>query len=545
MWARVHSARIESGKPKPTATATTTTHLDELPNTPFPYQKPREQEDVLSADMAGYKYDSEGGQFLTFVLTFLLLVLVPLTWSLLSSSTKATRSQGWFDARGQKISSIKALNPRIQVSKKTVVVLVGWTVAAYLIKLVANAAKNSQHSVYDPFSILGIAASATEKEIKKHYKRLSVKFHPDKIQLSANQTKEAVEAHYIELTKAYKALTDDTIRKNFELYGHPDGRQEMSMGIALPTWVVESQNNVWVLGAYAIIFGLTLPYVVARWWYGSRSKTKDGVITGTAQTYFRHLREDTPASRIIALLAVSEEFKDDKINRKGMGKDEFALREIESEVRLRLKPYGPKWDLLTAFRSTSIRKAVILMYAHLFRIETPSPTLKASMHQIAPVCVDLLSGMLQIALAHNWSELTDSIVTMTQCFVQAVPPCDDVKVAELLQLGGLQRGAAKAMVDQSELAAQGIQGFWAMNDKERRELVGVKEIGDKQYDHMVKIAGEWPRLELIDAFFKGELTFTQLKQLREHTDPLASRPSESQQSPVKDSSPREPLFNSS
>lgn len=56
-------------------------------------------------------------------------------------------------------------------------------------------------------------------------------------------------------------MTDETVRKNFELYGHPDGRQEMSMGIALPTWVVESQNNIWVLGAYGLVFGLGLPYI--------------------------------------------------------------------------------------------------------------------------------------------------------------------------------------------------------------------------------------------------------------------------------------------
>lgn len=209
----------------------------------------------------------------------------------------------------------------------------------------SNAAANSQHSVYDPFTILGIAANAAPKEIKKHYKKLSVKFHPDKIRLSGNQTKESVEAHYIELTKAYKALTDDTIRKNFELYGHPDGRQEMSMGIALPTWVVAGQNNIWVLGAYGLMFGILLPYMVARWWYGSRARTKDGLILSTAQTFFQHLKEDTPAPRIIALLAISEDFEDKKLDKKGKDANEAALQEMENEVRARLTAHGPKWEL--------------------------------------------------------------------------------------------------------------------------------------------------------------------------------------------------------
>lgn len=60
------------------------------------------------------------------------------------------------------------------------------------------------------------------------------------------------------------SLTDENIRKNWEMYGHPDGRQEVSMGIALPKWIVESGNNIWVLGAYGVIFGGALPAIVVR-----------------------------------------------------------------------------------------------------------------------------------------------------------------------------------------------------------------------------------------------------------------------------------------
>ena len=54
-------------------------------------------------------------------------------------------------------------------------VVVGWISVFFLVQRIANAASNSSHAVYDPFSILGITASATEKEIKKHYKKLSIK----------------------------------------------------------------------------------------------------------------------------------------------------------------------------------------------------------------------------------------------------------------------------------------------------------------------------------------------------------------------------------
>lgn len=54
-------------------------------------------------------------------------------------------------------------------------------------------------------------------------------------------------------------LTDQTIRENWEKFGHPDGRQEVTTGLALPPWVA---NNIWVLAAYGVIFGGALPAIV-------------------------------------------------------------------------------------------------------------------------------------------------------------------------------------------------------------------------------------------------------------------------------------------
>jgi translocation protein SEC63 len=45
---------------------------------------------------------------------------------------------------------------------------------------------------------------------------------------------------------AYQALTDDEARRNWEKYGNPDGPGAMSFGIALPSWIVEKENSVWV-----------------------------------------------------------------------------------------------------------------------------------------------------------------------------------------------------------------------------------------------------------------------------------------------------------
>jgi translocation protein SEC63 len=49
------------------------------------------------------------------------------------------------------------------------------------------------------------------------------------------------------------------IKENLNKYNHPDGPQSTTMGIALPKWIIEGKNNIWVLGAYGLVFGVALP----------------------------------------------------------------------------------------------------------------------------------------------------------------------------------------------------------------------------------------------------------------------------------------------
>ena len=127
--------------------------------------------------------------------------------------------------------------------------------------------------------------------------------HPDKVKLAVNQTMEDVSNYFVDLTKAYKALTDETVRENLRLYGNPDGKQDFKVGIALPPWVIESSNNAWVLGSYALLFGGALPYLVGRWWFGSRRYTKDGVKARTAEMFFKSLSEDDTITDVMRILA--------------------------------------------------------------------------------------------------------------------------------------------------------------------------------------------------------------------------------------------------
>lgn len=61
------------------------------------------------------------------------------------------------------------------------------------------------------YSLLGIDSSATKSEVKKNYRLLATKFHPDKNPDSSAATK------FIEITEAYNVLSDKKSRAQYDL----------------------------------------------------------------------------------------------------------------------------------------------------------------------------------------------------------------------------------------------------------------------------------------------------------------------------------------
>lgn len=68
----------------------------------------------------------------------------------------------------------------------------------------------------DYYDILGISKNAEEHEIKKAYKRLAMKFHPDR---NPGNHAEA-ERKFKEIKEAYEVLTDTQKRAAYDQYGH-------------------------------------------------------------------------------------------------------------------------------------------------------------------------------------------------------------------------------------------------------------------------------------------------------------------------------------
>jgi molecular chaperone DnaJ len=67
----------------------------------------------------------------------------------------------------------------------------------------------------DYYEVLGLSKGAEAAEIKKAYRKLAVKFHPDK-----NPDDSSAEERFKEATEAYEVLRDDEKRKLYDQYGH-------------------------------------------------------------------------------------------------------------------------------------------------------------------------------------------------------------------------------------------------------------------------------------------------------------------------------------
>ena len=72
-----------------------------------------------------------------------------------------------------------------------------------------DAVKNDE--LPDYYEILGVSKEATQEEIKKKFRELAKKTHPDK-------TKEDSEEEMVELNKAYEVLSDEGSRKKYDRY---------------------------------------------------------------------------------------------------------------------------------------------------------------------------------------------------------------------------------------------------------------------------------------------------------------------------------------
>lgn len=189
---------------------------------------------------------------------------------------------------------------------------------------------------------------------------------------------ESVNEHWVELTKAFKTLTDEEVRNNWVQYGHPDGKQSFTIGIALPKFLIQQGNGKYVLVVYGALLGVLLPFLVGSWWYGTQSMTKDKVLIPSAGNLFKEYDGDMAEGGVVGALSSGEEYKNLLKENGGEGGSATVEQKILAEGRptplisgMTVRDKNKLKDMDDGAR----RKVLALLWAYMGRVELDDATL--------------------------------------------------------------------------------------------------------------------------------------------------------------------------
>ena len=77
----------------------------------------------------------------------------------------------------------------------------------------------------DYYNLLGVSRDASEQELKRAYKKLAMKYHPDR-----NQGDKNAEKKFKEVSEAYEVLSDQNKRQAYDQFGHEGLDQRFGQG---------------------------------------------------------------------------------------------------------------------------------------------------------------------------------------------------------------------------------------------------------------------------------------------------------------------------
>src|SRR5207245_8941894 len=77
----------------------------------------------------------------------------------------------------------------------------------------------------DYYEVLGVSRSASEDDVKKAYRKLALRYHPDRNPEDHHEAEE----RFKEISEAYQVLSDPERRSLYDRFGH-DAFQQGSQG---------------------------------------------------------------------------------------------------------------------------------------------------------------------------------------------------------------------------------------------------------------------------------------------------------------------------
>ncbi|XP_018585904.1 translocation protein SEC63 homolog isoform X2 [Scleropages formosus] len=439
-----------------------------------------------------FQYDDSGNTFFYFLTSFVGLIVIPATYYLwprdqnaeqlrLKSLRRVHERCLWYRLRLMK--SQQSIVPTL----KKAALLLGWAVFLFLAYKVSKLDREYQE--YNPYEVLNLDAGASVAEIKKQYRVLSLKYHPDK---------GGDEAMFMRIAKAYSALTNEESRQNWENYGNPDGPSATRFGIALPAWIVDQKNSMLVLLVYALAFMVILPVVVGTWWYRSIRYSGDQILINTTQL-FMHFMYKTPnmnMKRLTMVLTAAFEF-DPRSNKEATIRptDNIEVPQLIRELgNINVKKKEPPFCYPYSL------KARVLLLAHLARMEV-SEELEEDQRFVVRKSPALLQEMVNVGcqltmMANNRGGFhAPRLVSIENCMKlsQMVVQGLQESKSPLLQLPHFEEEHLRYCISK-KYKVRSIQDLVSLKDSDRRNM--LRFLGEEKYDEVMAVLGSFPHITM-------------------------------------------------
>jgi translocation protein SEC63 len=339
---------------------------------------------------------------------------------------------------------------------------------AIFLWLLVSVSNEGELNSFDPFGILEIDTGSDSKAIKKAYRSLSLKYHPDK-----NPGNRAAEAKFMMVSKAYESLTDETAKENWEKYGNPDGKQSLEVSIGLPDFLLDTGNRNLVLLVYLVIMVGVIPYCVWTYYSDSSKYGEKDVMYDTYSWFHHTLSEHSLVKSLPEVLAGSAEFR--KRNVPKTAAEREAVGQLMTKVRANM--LKPKYNHPVCVKGN------VLLHMHLLRkTELLSTDEAADMKYMLRSSTSLIDAMISVC-KHQ-----DSLQTAANCidFGQFVTQAMWVKDSALLQLPHFTEEEVKHC-DKGKTKIATIKEFKELPEEERKGMANFSAAQKKDVANYLDI----------------------------------------------------------
>jgi translocation protein SEC63 len=266
---------------------------------------------------------------------------------------------------------------------------------------------------FDPFDILEVTPSDDNAAIKKAYRKLSLIYHPDK-----NPDDPLAASRFIQITKAYTALTDEVAKKNYEKYGNPDGPQTTKVGIGLPRFLLEKENHLMILCIFFFFLLFVIPMTFICYYQKTKIYAPNGLMVETLQFMGYWVKDSTRVKCCPELVAASAESRSMVIR----PSDNVAMTPIVQNVTEHKKR---QWQYPVIARNC------LLLVAHMQRQhQHMSPELRKDVDVLLKHSMRITQAMIEIACMREWFFTAQAMIDFRRSLVQAL----DIKSSQLLQI---------------------------------------------------------------------------------------------------------------